>query len=90
MVDELVDECDENIDDEVKIVSESKNKYSSCILYIVQFSIFFTINVGIAVYFIYYKLWIVIRKLLLNMVMSIKQQFNYNKNKLNYKLIKWE
>ena len=85
-----MDECDENIDDEVKIVSESKNKYSSCILHIVLFSIFFTINVGIAVYFIYYKLRIVIRKLLLNMVMSIKQQFNYNKNKLNYKLIKWE
>ena len=54
LVDKLVDECDENID-EVKIVSESKNKCNSCILYIVLFSIFFTINVGIATYFIYYK-----------------------------------
>ena len=27
----------------------------SCILYIVLFSIFFTINVGIATYFVYYK-----------------------------------
>ena len=54
LVDKLVDECDENID-EVKIVSESKNKCNSCILYIVLFSIFFTINVGIAAYFVYYK-----------------------------------
>ena len=54
LVDELVDECDENID-EVKIVSESKNKCNSCILYIVLFSIFFIINVGIGAYFVYYK-----------------------------------
>ena len=51
----MVDECDENIDDEVKIVSESKNKCNSCILYIVLFSIFFIINVGIGAYFVYYK-----------------------------------
>ena len=55
LVDKLVDECDENIDEEVKIVSESKNKCNSCILYIVLFSIFFTINVGIGAYFVYYK-----------------------------------
>ena len=55
LIDKLVDECDENID-EVKIVSESKNKCNSYILlYIVLFSIFFTINAGIATYFIYYK-----------------------------------
>ena len=50
----MVDECDKNID-EVRIVSESKNKCNSCIFYIVLFSIFFTINVGIAAYFVYYK-----------------------------------
>ena len=50
----LVDECDKNID-EVRIVSESKNKCNYCIFYIVLFSIFFTINVGIAAYFVYYK-----------------------------------
>ena len=50
----LVEECSENID-EVKIVSKNKDKCSSCILYIVLFSIFFTINVGIATYFAYYK-----------------------------------
>ena len=54
MVDKLADECDENID-EVKIFSESKNKCNSGILYIVLFSIFFTINVGISAYFVYYK-----------------------------------
>ena len=51
LVDKLVEECSENID-ELKIVSESKNNCNSCILYIVLFSIFFTINVGIATYFV--------------------------------------
>ena len=55
MEEKLVDECNENIDEEVKIVSESKNKCSSCIIYTVLFSIFFTINVGITAYFVYYK-----------------------------------
>ena len=54
MVDKLVDECDENID-EVKILDKNKDKCSSCILYIVLFSIFFTINVVIATYFVHYK-----------------------------------
>ena len=54
MVNKLGDECDENID-EVKISSESKNKFNSCILHIVLFSIFFIINVGIGAYFVYYK-----------------------------------
>ena len=53
-MDKLIEECSENID-EVKIVSENKDKCSSCILYIALFSIFFTINVGIATYFAYYK-----------------------------------
>ena len=55
MVDKLVDECDENIDEEVEIIAESKNKYNSCILCIVLFSIFFIINVGIGAYFAYYR-----------------------------------
>ena len=55
MVDKLVDECDENIDDEVKILDNNENECNSCILYIVLFSIFFTINVGIGAYFVYYK-----------------------------------
>ena len=51
LVDKLVEECTKTID-EVKIVSKSKNQCSSCILYIALFSIFFTINVGIAPYFV--------------------------------------
>ena len=54
LVDKLVEECTENIE-EIKIVRENKNKCSSCILYIVLLSIFFTINIGIANYFVYYK-----------------------------------
>ena len=49
-----MDECNENIG-EAKIVSESKNKCNSCILYTVLFPMFFTINVEIGVYFVYYK-----------------------------------
>ena len=51
LVDRLVDECAENID-EVKIAI--KNECSSCMLYMVLFSILFTINVGIGTYFIYF------------------------------------
>ena len=56
LADKLVDECTENID-EVKIASDNnhKNKYSSCTLYIVLFSIIFAINIGIGAYFVYYK-----------------------------------
>ena len=50
----MIDECNETID-EMKIVSENKNKCNSCIFYIVLFSIFFATNVGIATYFVYYK-----------------------------------
>ena len=55
LVDKLVDECDENIDEEVKILDNNENECNSCILCIVLFSIFFTINAGIGAYFAYYK-----------------------------------
>ena len=58
MVNKLVDECKETID-EVKLtkITNAENNYkcNSCILYIVFFSIFFTINVEIGAYFVYYK-----------------------------------
>ena len=54
LVDKLVEECNE-IAEEVKIVGKNEDKCSSCILYIVLFSIFFTISIGIDVYFIYCK-----------------------------------
>ena len=54
----LIDECTENID-EVKvaevILTENMSKCSSCILYIILFSIIFAINIGISTYFVYYK-----------------------------------
>ena len=50
-----MDECDENIDEEAKILDNNENECNSCILYIVLFSIFFTINIGIPSYFLYYK-----------------------------------
>ena len=51
-----MEECSETVE-EVKTTSENmdKNKCSSCTVYIVLFSILFTINVGIATYFVYYK-----------------------------------
>ena len=55
LVDKLVDECNETVDEEVKILDNNENKCNSCILSIVLFSIFFTINLEIAAYFVYYK-----------------------------------
>ena len=56
MVDKLIEECNENIEATILIkINSTKGKNNSCILYIVLFSIFFTINIGIAIYFIYYK-----------------------------------
>ena len=58
IVDKLVEQCTETVE-EVKIakisLSEDKNKHkcSSCTLYILLFSIIFTINVGIGTYFAY-------------------------------------
>ena len=69
------DECDEIVE-EVKILDKNEDKCSSCILYIVLFSIFFTINVGIATYFVYYKHVSIIKRMFLNMIMFIKLQFN--------------
>ena len=57
LVDKLVEECTENVE-EVKLAkitlaeNQNKHKCSSCTLYIVLFSIIFTINVEIATYFI--------------------------------------
>ena len=58
LVDKLVEECTENVE-EAKIaeitLTGNINKCSSCTMYIVLFSIIFTINTGIATYFVYYK-----------------------------------
>ena len=55
-----VQECTE-ANNEVKLAkitlseNENKHKHSSCTLYILSFSIIFTINAGIGTYFVYYK-----------------------------------
>ena len=74
LVDKLIDECTETTDEEVKILDKNENKCSSYILYIMLFSIFFTINVGIGAYFVYYKYVNRNKKMLLNMIMFIKQK----------------
>ena len=58
LVDKLVDECTETVE-EVKLakitLAENENSYKcpSRTHYIVLFSIFFTINVGIVTYYVY-------------------------------------
>ena len=57
LIDKLVEEYTENVD-ECNFIErnsvENIHKYSSCILYIVLFSTFFTINAGIGTYFAYF------------------------------------
>ena len=55
LVDKLVDECNETVDEETSLakINSTKFKHNSCLLYIVLFSMFFAINIGIAAYFVY-------------------------------------
>ena len=54
LADPLIEECTEIIN-ETKITNENKHKYSFFVAYIVLFSIIFTINIGIGIYFVYRK-----------------------------------
>ena len=56
LVDKLV-ECTENIDEVklAKITLAELENMNKCTLYIVLFSIIFTINIGIGTFFVYYK-----------------------------------
>ena len=85
LVDKLVEECTEDIEEAklAKITSaedenKHKNNCSSCTLYMVLFSIIFTINIGTDTELVLFNTntWIVMKKLLLNMILFIKQQFN--------------
>ena len=56
LVDKLIEECNENIEETSLIkINSTKCEHNSCILSIVLFSILFTVNIGIATYFVYYK-----------------------------------
>ena len=53
LVDKLVEKCTKSID-KVEIASKNEHKKcSSCTLYIVLFSIIFTISIGMVTYFVY-------------------------------------
>ena len=55
LVDKLIEECNKNIDEvEITEITQAKNECSPCTLYIVLFSIIFTINIGIGTYFGYF------------------------------------
>ena len=60
LVEKLVEECTET-NNEVNLAkvtlaeNENNHKQSSCTLYVVLFSIIFTISVGIGTYFVSYK-----------------------------------
>ena len=61
LVDKLVDKCTDSFEETrlVKITSaknEKKHNCSPCTLYIVLFSILFTINIGIGTYFSLFSL----------------------------------
>ena len=56
LFDKVIEECTESIDEvEITQITQAENEHdkkcSSCALYIVLFSIFFTISTGIATYF---------------------------------------
>ena len=56
LIDKLVEECIKSIGEvEITEITKAENKCSSCTLYIVLFSIFFTRSIRIANYFVYYK-----------------------------------
>ena len=66
LVDKLAEECTKNID-ETKLVEinssecnsvENKCKHNSCTLYIVLFSLIFTVNLGIGSYFVYSRCYL--------------------------------
>ena len=56
LVDKLVEECIETVEEEKIAENENENmhKWNSRTLYVVLFSIPFTINVGIGAYFVYF------------------------------------
>ena len=72
LVDKLIEEYNENIEEISLInINLTKCKSNSCILYIVLFLIFFTINIGTATYFVYYEYINHNKKRFLNMIMFI-------------------
>ena len=81
MVDKLIEQCNENIEETSLVKINSVNcKSNYCILYILIFSIFFTINIGFATYFVHYKCIDHNKKIFLYMIMFMKEEINSNNN----------
>ena len=59
IIDPLVEECTENTDEtklvNITVENENNSRYTSYLVYKVLFLIFFIINCGIIVYFVYHK-----------------------------------
>ena len=78
LIDRLIEECTENIE-ETRFVEKTfnknkhENKYSSCIVYIVLFSLCFAINIGIAIYFVYSYWYLKKMMLVLCLIPVLKQ-----------------
>ena len=55
-IDELDEECNENIDEKESYLAKlhAEETISSCIIYIILFYLFFTINIGNCAYFVYF------------------------------------
>ena len=81
LVDNLVEECTEKIDEkEIYLAKLHLEKTislvcSSCTICMILFSLFFTINIRIGTFFVYYKYINHDKKQLLNNALFLKQQF---------------
>ena len=74
-MDKLLEECNEEIEETSLVkINSTRCKHNSCLLYIVLFSIFFTISIGIGAYFVYFKYMNRNKKMFLRMIMFIMQK----------------
>ena len=74
LVDKLVDKCDENTDEEVKILDKNENKCSFRILYIVSINI---INIVLYQYFLQLMMELLLLLFITNSWIRIKNMFLY-------------
>ena len=81
LVDKLVEECTETVEEEktaqiTLVEDKNKHKWSPCTLYIVLFSILFTINIGIGTSFVNFHWYLKKMLLVLSLVLVPKPKFN--------------
>ena len=81
LVDKLVEECTETVEEEktaqiTLVEDKNKHKWSPCTLYIVLFSILFTINIGIGTSFVNFHWYLKEMLFVLSLVLVPKPKFN--------------